>query len=158
MPANDTAAVPDRYVADAVIVTENGRYLMKRRDDVDWIIFPNQWTLFGGGVEPGESAEQALRRELREELAYEAGELTFFTEYRLIHPFPDPIVEQIAFFIVRIREADVPRLQLLEGAEMRLFASDELARLPNVVPVDLAAVLMHARRDVLFRPKRPLPG
>ena len=157
MAPYDTAAAPDRCVADAVIVSETGRYLMKRRDNVDWIIFPGHWTLFGGGVEPGETAEEAVRRELQEEIAYEAGELEFFTEIRLIHPFPVPLVEQVSVFVAHIHEAEVPRLRLQEGAEMRLFRPEELSRLSNIVPLDLAAVLMHARREALFRPRRLPP-
>jgi nucleoside triphosphatase len=34
-------------------------------------VFPGQWALSGGGVEPGERIEEALRREIREELGTE---------------------------------------------------------------------------------------
>jgi len=40
--------------------------LLKMADDRG--VFPGQWALSGGGVEPGERIEEALRREVREEL------------------------------------------------------------------------------------------
>ncbi len=41
-------------------------------------VFPGQWALSGGGVEPGERIEEALRREIREEL----GEQLLLTEIK----------------------------------------------------------------------------
>jgi nucleoside triphosphatase len=43
-------------------------------------VFPGQWALSGGGVEPGERIEEALRREVGEELG-EALQLTQITPW-----------------------------------------------------------------------------
>lgn len=149
--------MPDRFIAVAVLVTETERYLMKRRDDVPWIAFPNQWSFFGGGIEPSESPEQALCRELHEELGWQPERFAFFMQSRLLLPFPELVLEDITFFEVPIAEAAIAGLTLMEGAEMRLFHAEELAAVPNVIPQDLAVVLMHARRETLFRAKAAVP-
>ena len=45
-----------------------GKWLLQLRDDIEGIIAPGCWGLFGGHVEPGESVEAGLRRELNEEI------------------------------------------------------------------------------------------
>ncbi|WLI77825.1 nucleoside triphosphatase NudI [Kosakonia sp. H02] len=49
------------------LIENNGAYLLCKMAD-DRGVFPGQWALSGGGVEPGERIEEALRREIREEL------------------------------------------------------------------------------------------
>ncbi|HGY5109217.1 nucleoside triphosphatase NudI [Citrobacter sp. Cb080] len=49
------------------LIQNDGCYLLCKMAD-DRGVFPGQWALSGGGVEPGERIEDALRREVREEL------------------------------------------------------------------------------------------
>lgn len=144
-----------RWCAAALIATSDGRYLMQQRDDIPTILLPGHWGLFGGSVEPGESAEQALRRELFEELEYRAREVRFFTEMLVGLPFAQPRTDRMSFFTVPIEAAEISGMVLHEGAALRLFTAEALAAEPRVAPWDLAVVLMHARRAVLFEPSAP---
>ena len=56
-----------REVAKAVIYKENF-FLFQLRDNDDSISYPNKWSLFGGEVDKDENFEEALKRELLEEL------------------------------------------------------------------------------------------
>ena len=49
------------------LIENEGHYLLCKMA-ADRGVFPGQWALSGGGVEPGERIEEALRREIREEL------------------------------------------------------------------------------------------
>ena len=67
----------------AIILLEDGRYLLQHRDPIAEIFFPDHWGMFGGGTEPGETDEQGLRRELLEEITLDVPEsaLRYFTRF-----------------------------------------------------------------------------
>ncbi len=57
-----------KEVATALLFDKDNRLLIYLRDNKPEIAYPNYWDLFGGLVEPGESPQQALLREINEEL------------------------------------------------------------------------------------------
>lgn len=59
-----------RPVAGAVLLHRDGRVLLQHRDDKPDIESPGQWSLFGGGLDEGEEPEDAMLREIEEEIGY----------------------------------------------------------------------------------------
>ncbi|MGH8751309.1 MAG: Nudix family hydrolase [Burkholderiales bacterium] len=60
-------------VAAAVILLPDGQFLLARRPQNK--PYPGYWEFPGGKIEPGETSQQALRRELLEELGIDAEEI-----------------------------------------------------------------------------------
>ena len=58
----------NRDYAGIMIKNAKGEFLFQLRDNNPHIPNANKWGIFGGGIEPGESAVQTIIRELKEEL------------------------------------------------------------------------------------------
>jgi 8-oxo-dGTP diphosphatase len=106
-------------VAVALALLEReGRWLLQLRDDVPGIVAPGHWGLFGGHLDPGETPEQALRRELLEEISWQAGPLTFAFRQerpeRVLHYFHAPL------------PVPLEALRLLEGQDLALVSQAEM--------------------------------
>jgi len=54
-----------------LIENAEGEILLQLRDNTPAIPYPNCWGTFGGQIEDGETPEQAIRREIKEELDYD---------------------------------------------------------------------------------------
>lgn len=78
------------------------------------------WEFVGGKVEPGESKEQALVRECREELAVEVAVGDIFLE--VTHTYPDITVHLTLFYASIVQ--GVP--QKLEHNDIRYITVDEI--------------------------------
>ncbi|MDY7016067.1 MAG: NUDIX hydrolase [Cyanobacteriota bacterium] len=115
------------YTVAKAFIYQGDRLLLQLRDDNPHITYPNTWALFGGMVEPEETPEQAIRRELEEELTWIPPDVQFLSIWEeretlaTIHVFSVPLT------------VPVNQLHLTEGQALKLFALDELTKFP-VVP------------------------
>lgn len=103
----------------AAILERDGRILIGRRKPEQ--SHPLQWEFPGGKVEPGETPEQALARELEEELGITEAAGEEITRYPYAYPGKNPI--ELIFYRVTSFRGD-PRNLIFH--EMRWEPSDNL--------------------------------
>ncbi len=114
-----------RFVAAALIVRGGEVLICQRRADQPMAL---QWEFPGGKIEPGETAEQALVRELREELAIDAIIGPRITHLR--HNYRHGGAVDLQFFAVRDFSGDM---------QNRIFAQVVWARLEDLPNYDFLA-------------------
>lgn len=124
-------------VVAAVIVKGNAFFICRRPDDK---ALAGYWEFPGGKVEPGEKEEEALRREIREELGCAVRPQRLFCRVR--HDYPDFSVD-LAFYLCRIERGEP---KLLEHREARWIAPDDIPRFA-FCPAD-EGVLEKIRREL----------
>ena len=101
----------------AAVIERGGRYLITRR--LEGTHLAGRWEFPGGKLLPGEKPEEALRRELKEELGVEAavGEPIETVDWT----YPEKSV-RLRFFRCALAGEPAP----LEGQEMRWVAAADL--------------------------------
>ncbi len=113
--------VTNNTVLVAIAILEGeGKFLLQLRDDLPHILYPGHWGLFGGHIEPGETPEQGLKRELWEEISYEVVAPQLFRCYT-----GDQIVRYVYYSPLTV---PVQNLIQKEGQDLALVAPDEIAR------------------------------
>jgi 8-oxo-dGTP pyrophosphatase MutT (NUDIX family) len=142
--------IPENAVA-AIIVVEDSRYLLQHRDDKPLIFFPGHWGCFGGAIEPGETDETALVRELDEELSLDLGRATvsYFTNFDFDFGYAGYGVLRRRYFEIRIDSMTADGLRLSEGQAKCEVPTDKVLTMQRLVPYDAYALWMHCSRAQL---------
>ena len=115
-------------VVAAIIQNSQGEYLCCKRGD--WKSAPNKWEFPGGKAEPGESLEDALVREIREELG---------TQIKVVRQFDRTTsgdIDLVCFVCDLVGEA---LTNSTDHSELRWVKEQELSKLDWAEP-DLPAL------------------
>jgi 8-oxo-dGTP diphosphatase len=111
-----------RQIAQILLFDRDGRLLIYLRDDKPGIPFPNCWDFFGGHVEAGETPEQALARELQEELNIEVPAWRLFRRYNCLQG--DAYSNEKYIYYAQLDPMPA-ELELREGQRLAAIAPEE---------------------------------
>src|SRR5438477_11641273 len=112
----------------AIPINAERKILLQQRDDRPDLSFPGYWTTFGGKVEDGETPDEAIRRELLEEI-----ELDLLMKLWKVEDYPmerdgQKIIVESYTYVGRIDRA-VSEIALNEGQALGYFGIEDLDRL-----------------------------
>lgn len=120
----------------AILINDDGQILLNLRDDIPTISYPGYWAILGGGIELGEAAEDAIHRELIEEIGIDVRDLRVY----------GAIIDRFGYgnlliiFNGRI-DKRIEDLTLNEGQALKYFDQAELPGLKISPP--LKEVVLH---------------
>lgn len=123
-----------RFVGIILVNTEAEALLQLRSNHER--LYPNCWTLPGGKVEEGESPEQAIIREVKEELGLNLCDYVLFKT--IVENAPDEIMERRIYWGNISERAE--NLELGEGVALKYFSSKNIPRLE--IGFDLKPVIL----------------
>jgi len=123
----------------AAAMFHGGKVLVMRR--APFMSWPGSWEFPGGKLEPGETAEQCLSRELREELSIEASVGPLVAENS--HPYDFGTVHLSVFLVTEWSG----EFSLIVHDDMRWVPLNELPGFPGLLPADIPVA--KALRDKL---------
>jgi len=101
------------------MLEQDGKWLVQLRDDLAGIVYPGTWALFGGHLEAGETAIEAVQRELQEEINWTTADLSPW--------FQQSSPQRVAHFFRGALTVPLNELTLLEGQDMVLASLNDLS-------------------------------
>lgn len=106
-----------------------GKVLLQNRSEMTK--FNETWGFFGGSIEPGETVEEATKRELLEELEFVVKDMKHLNNYEEKALRTSGILQtaSIDVFTILITKEEFNRMVLHEGSGMQWFTINEALEL-----------------------------
>ena len=112
-----------KEIAAIILENDKGEFLLYLRDNKPDIPFPDHWDLIGGHVEEGETPEEALIREVKEELDIDLKDYTFYKKYECL---TGDAYENIKYIYYGKINLPIKEITLLEGVRPQYFSREEI--------------------------------
>ncbi|MEM1311398.1 MAG: NUDIX hydrolase [Cyanobacteria bacterium P01_H01_bin.153] len=110
----------DKTEVAIALLIRGGQFLLQLRDNIPTIVYPGHWAFFGGHIDPGETPEEGVWREIKEEINYVPPRLDLFIRWEhgniVRHVFYGPLV------------VPVEQLELSEGWDLGLWTVADVER------------------------------
>lgn len=118
--ADSAPTIARRDVVGVILYNPRDEILLQHRDDKPGLPYAGWWTVFGGAVEPGETVDEAIHRELMEELELDLQPLFWYDYDCPIRSIPDRLIVTNHVYTARL-DHPVETLTLHEGQGMAWF-------------------------------------
>lgn len=130
-----------KKIAAIILENDERELLLYKRDNKPGIPFPGHWDLIGGHVEEGETPEEALVREVKEELDIDLEEYKFYREYECL---TGDAYENIKYIYTGSINIPIEKITLLEGDYAMYFSWKEIPE------VNFANILKSIVMDYIY--------
>jgi 8-oxo-dGTP diphosphatase len=112
-----------KEIAAIILENDKGEFLLYLRENKPDIPFPDYWDLIGGHVEEGETPEEALVREVKEELDIDLKEFAFYKKFECL---TGDAYENIKYIYTGKINLPIEEITLLEGVRAQYFSREEI--------------------------------
>ncbi len=127
-----------RDVSVIIFYDGNKRILLQDRCEISK--YGEEWGFFGGGIESGETPEEAVVRETKEELDYDLKDFSFFRKFHYLnHEFD----VNLYVFTARL---PFKKFIVKEGKRGKLFSLEEAKKL-KIMPWDY--LIIDALKEII---------
>ena len=122
-----------------IFYNNRGEILLYLRDNKPTIPFPHYWDLFGGATEPGETHEEAVIREVEEELGIKLDktEYLFFNKYRF---YEKKVGWHYKYIYYSELNKSASEMNLYEGEKLGFFTEEQIESMK--IPASLKKIIL----------------